>query len=269
MKEQDILLADSHCHLHMLDLTESQSTVDDIVAAAHENGVQHMLCVGTTIEDLPEILGFSKRYPNIFASVGLHPNEETELEPTVDKLVDLANSDPHIKAIGETGLDYYRSTGDLTWQQNRFRKHIQAAIACKKPLIIHTRAARVDTLNILKEEQAHKVGGVFHCFTEDWDTAQAALDLGFYVSFSGIVTFKNALELQEVAKKLPLEHMLIETDAPYLAPIPYRGKMNQPAYVRHVAEFIAQLKEVTLEEVARTTTANYQKLFLMCEGVKT
>ncbi len=257
-----MILSDSHCHLHMLDLMELQCTLDDIIDAAHANHVQHMLCVGTKLEDLPKILSISAQYPNIFASLGLHPNEETSNEPTVDRLITLANSHPHVKAIGETGLDYFRSTGDLTWQQNRFRRHIQAAIACNKPLIIHSRSARLDTLKILKEENAHKAGGVFHCFTEDWDTAKAAIDLGFYVSFSGIITFKNAVELQEVAKKLPLEHMLIETDAPYLAPVPYRGKMNQPAYVRHVAECIANLKGITLDEVAEATTFNYQNLFL-------
>lgn len=265
-----MILTDSHCHLHMLDLAEFDHNLDKVIQAANNNQVEKLLCVGTTLDDLEAILRIAQQYPSVFASVGLHPNEYSPddnekpadfTEPNVEKIVELANSNPKIVAIGETGLDYYRSTGNMEWQQKRFRTHIQAAREAKKPLIIHTRNARADTLKILHEENAREVGGVFHCFTEDWDTAQAAIDLGFFVSFSGIVTFKNAVELQDIAKRMPLKHMLIETDSPFLAPMPHRGKMNHPAFVRLVAEFIARIKEVELKEVADITTHNYGQLF--------
>lgn len=255
-----IQLIDSHCHLHLMDLTEFHGDVAEVVQNARAHELSHMLCVGTRLEDTPQIIAFAERYNDVSASVGLHPNETTEEEPSIDTLLTLANH-PKVVAIGETGLDYYRTEAEQPWQQQRFRTHIQAAIAAKKPLIIHTRAARSDTLKILREENADKIGGVFHCFTEDWATAEAAMDLNFYVSFSGIVTFKNAKELQEVAKRMPLQRMLIETDAPYLAPMPHRGKMNQPAYVRYVAEFLAQLKEISLEVLAKQTTENFYTLF--------
>jgi len=255
-----MILSDSHCHLHMLDLATFDENLDNVIKAANDNGVKHFLCVGTRLEDLPKILGIAKRYTNVAASVGLHPNEPTEHEPNAERLVSLA-ANPKVIAIGETGLDYFRTEEKQPWQLSRFRTHIQAAHLAKKPLIIHTRAARSDTLSILKEENAREVGGVFHCFTEDWETAKAALDLGFYVSFSGIITFKNATDLQEVAKKMPLDRILIETDCPYLAPNPHRGKMNHPALVKHVAEFIAVLRGETLELIADKTTENYLKLF--------
>lgn len=255
-----IQLIDSHCHLHLMDLAEFQEDVEKVVENARAHDLCHMLCVGTTLEDTPKIIALAERFKDVSASVGLHPNETSEEEPTIERLIALANH-PKVVAIGETGLDYYRTESEQPWQQERFRTHIQAAIATQKPLIIHTRQARADTLKILREEQAEKIGGVFHCFTEDWDTAEQALALNFYVSFSGIVTFKNALELQAVAKRLPLERMLIETDAPYLAPMPHRGKMNQPAYVRFVAEFLAKLKEVSLESLAQQTTENFKTLF--------
>jgi TatD DNase family protein len=254
-------LSDSHCHLHMLDLGELGGDLSLVMDACHQNEVKHLLCVGTTLDDISDILQIAKQYPEqVNAALGLHPNETTGKEPDVEQLLSLA-SDPKIIAIGETGLDYYRNEGDPSVQQQRFRTHIQAALITKKPLIIHTRNARKDTLNILKEENAREVRGVFHCFTEDWHTAAQAMDLGFYISFSGIVTFKNARELQEVAAQVPLDRMLIETDAPYLAPVPHRGKMNQPSFVKHVAEFIAQYRKSDLETIADSTTRNYKELF--------
>lgn len=255
------ILSDSHCHLHMLDLNEFSGSLGKVLEAAKGNGVKHFLCVGTRLEDTSTILEIARQYMGISASVGLHPNEAVEQEPSMEELLNLA-ADPKIVAIGETGLDYYRTEQQQPWQIERFRVHIRAAKQCRKPLIIHTRAARQDTLRILKEEAADTVGGVFHCFTEDWETAKQAVDLGFYVSFSGIVTFKNAVELQEVAKKLPLDRLLIETDAPYLAPIPHRGKMNHPAYVRYVAEFLGNLRNEPLEKIAEQTTENYLALFV-------
>jgi len=254
------MLADSHCHLHLLDLNEFDGNLDTILHAAEFNQVKHLLCVGTTLEDVPLILRIVDRYPMVRASVGLHPNEVISTEPTVEQLVGLA-SDPGVVAIGETGLDYYRTPEQQPWQRTRFETHIRAAKLCKKPLIIHTRMAALDTLSMLREFNAEEVGGVFHCFTEDWATAKAALDLGFYISFSGIVTFKNAVSLQAVAKRLPLDRLLIETDCPYLAPVPHRGKQNQPAYVKYTAEFIATLRGEAFEVFSENTTDNYCTLF--------
>lgn len=253
-------LSDSHCHLHMLDLAEFSGSLDKVMEAAKSNQVEHLLCVGTTLEDMPGILRIANHYAGVSASLGLHPNETSPQEPTVEDLLKLAQH-PKIVAIGETGLDYYRTEQQQPWQIERFRTHIRAAKQCQKPLIIHTRAARQDTLRILKEEQAETVGGVFHCFTEDWETARQGLDLGFYISFSGIVTFKNAVELQAVAKKIPIDRLLIETDAPYLAPVPHRGKMNQPSYIKCVAEYLAILREKSFEKIAAQTTQNYLNLF--------
>src|SRR5439155_6193129 len=199
-------------------------------------------------------------HSNLYATVGVHPDYEDTPEPTVADLVALA-ARPKVVAIGETGLDYYRLTGDLEWQRQRFRTHIRAARACNKPLVIHTRSAADDTIAIMREERAGEAGGVMHCFTETWDVAQDALDQGFYISFSGIVTFKNARQLKEVARRVPLERMLIETDSPYLAPVPYRGELNQPAYVRYVAEEIARLRGLPVEKVAAMTSANFFQLF--------
>jgi TatD DNase family protein len=201
------------------------------------------------------------QHDNLYASVGVHPDYELETEPTQAELVRLAQH-PKVIAIGETGLDYYRLTGDLDWQRERFRTHIRAAKESGKPLIIHTRSAATDTLRIMAEEDAGSIGGVMHCFTENLQVAQAAIDLGFYISFSGILTFKNATLIKEVAKSIPLEKILIETDSPYLAPTPYRGKTNQPAYVKHVAEEIALLRNITLAEVGETTSHNFRRLFL-------
>lgn len=249
-------LVDTHCHLDQLDLTPYQGDLSKALLRAKEFDVTHFLCVCITLEHFNTVLSIAKQYDNINASVGLHPNEEVTSEPDADYLVKLAQ-DKKIVAIGETGLDYYRSQGDLEWQRNRFRQHIRAAKQVKKPLIIHSRQAREDTLNILREENASSVGGVMHCFTEDWAMAKAAMDLNFYISFSGIVTFKNAAEIQSVAKQVPLDRMLIETDSPYLAPNPYRGKPNEPAYVRFVAEFIAQLRGVDVQLIGEQTTRNY------------
>ena len=250
-------LIDSHCHIPLL---SEELSVDDIIANAQENNIEHMLCVAIDLNGSPEIINLAKQHDMISASVGIHPNTELKDEASIDDILKLADSEK-VVAIGETGLDYFRSEGDLEWQRKRFRTHIAAAKELNKPLIIHTREAKEDVLRILKEEGADTVGGVMHCFVEDWDTAQAAMDLNFLISFSGIVTFKNAKELQNVARRTPLEKTLVETDSPYLAPVPYRGKTNQPAYVRHVAEFIASLKEIDFTEVAEQTTKNYNKLF--------
>jgi len=235
-------------------------SVDDILNNAKENDISHMLCVAIDLDGSPDIIELAKQHEMVSASVGIHPNTELNKEASVDDILSLASAD-EVVGIGETGLDYFRSEGDLEWQRDRFRTHITAAKELNKPLIIHTREAKDDVIKILKEEGADSVGGVMHCFVDDWETAQAAMDMNFLISFSGIVTFKNAKDLQEVAKLVPLEKMLVETDSPYLAPMPFRGKTNQPAYVRHVAEFIATLKEVEFDIVAQQTSNNYNKLF--------
>ena len=250
-------LTDSHCHLNFELL---RNNLPQVLQNARENGVGHMLCVGVSIEKLPEVLALAHEHPNIFASVGVHPDEQGGHDPTVDELVRLSN-DSRVVAIGETGLDYYRIKGDMTWQQERFRRHIRAACIAHKPIIVHTREAAADTIRVLQEEGAEAVGGVMHCFTENWETARSALDMGFYISFSGIVTFRNADALRNVAARVPAERLLIETDAPYLAPVPHRGKYNEPAFVRFVAEELAKLRGVTLEELACTTTSNFFTLF--------
>jgi len=254
-------LVDSHCHLNMLDLDALDSSLDSCIDLAKENGVGHFLCVSVDLGTFDDVLNIAKKYPNVSASVGVHPNEElSDLEPSCEKLVELANHEK-IVAIGETGLDYFRSEGDLNWQRDRFRTHIAASINTDKPLIIHTRQAKEDTLNIMQEDNSKDATGVMHCFTEDYEMAKACLDLGYYISFSGIVTFKNATTLQDVAKKVPLDRILVETDSPYLAPIPYRGKTNQPAYVKNVAEFISNLRGIDIAELADITTNNFFSLF--------
>lgn len=222
--------------------------------------VGHALCVSVTLDKFPEVLSLAEQFDNFYASVGVHPDYEDIEEPTVDVLVNLSKH-AKIVAIGETGLDYFRLTGDLEWQRERFRTHIKAAILANKPLIIHTRSAAEDTLRIMQEEGANRVGGVMHCFTESLPVALAAIEMGFYISFSGIVTFKNATQLKEVAKAIALDKMLVETDSPYLAPIPFRGKTNQPAYVRYVAQEIANLRGISLQEVMQATTDNFFTLF--------
>jgi len=254
------MLIDSHCHLDRIDLTPYENSFEHFVTATRAHGIQHMLCVSISLEAYRPMLELVDRYADISVSVGVHPNETECLEPDVDTLVTLARH-PKVVAIGETGLDYFRSEGDLAWQHERFRTHIRAALACGKPLIIHTREARADTLRILREEGADAVGGVLHCFTEDNETARAALDLNFYISFSGIITFRNAEQIREVARWVPSDRYLVETDSPYLAPLPHRGKPNYPYYVRQVADCLAQVRDVTPQQVAEETTCNYQRLF--------
>ncbi len=254
------MLIDSHCHLDLMDYEKLGGDPATAVNYAHENGIGHMLCVSVNLEQYPNMLETITDMPKVFASVGVHPNEQEGVDPGVAELVKLAKNDKVI-AIGETGLDYFRSDGDLEWQRERFRRHIEAAKQTGKPLIIHTREAKQDTIKVLQKENANEIGGVMHCFAEDWETAQQAMDLGFYISFSGIVTFKSAKTLQEVAQKVPLDRMLVETDSPWLAPVPYRGKTNQPAYVKHVAECIAELRGDSYDTIATATTENFFNLF--------
>jgi len=255
------MFVDSHCHL---DFPEYAGQIPDILARMKEAQVNHAMCISVDMPDFPNVLALAESYPNLFATVGTHPDYEDTPEPTEDQLVELAQH-PKILAIGETGLDYYRmgdkTYAEMEWQRDRFRTHIRAAIRVKKPLIIHTRSASEDTIRIMKEEGASQVAGVMHCFTESFEVAKASMEQGFYISFSGIVTFKSAKDLQETCKQIPLERMLIETDSPYLAPIPNRGKTNEPSWVAHVAQFIADLKGISVEEVAKHTTNNFKTLF--------
>ena len=255
------MFVDSHCHL---DFSEYEGRIPEILNNMRDANVSHALCVSVDIPDFNKVLELANSYENLYASVGVHPDYENTPEPNIDWLVENSKHKKVI-AIGETGLDYYRLDGrsldSLDWQRERFRNHIRAAIDVGKPLIIHTRSSALDTLKIMEEEGASKVGGVMHCFTESLEVAKRAIELGFYISFSGIVTFKNAIELQQTCLQIPLERMLIETDSPYLAPVPYRGKTNQPAWVKNVAEFIAKLKSVSVEDVGRVTTNNFKELF--------
>ncbi len=254
-----MFLVDSHCHLDRIDLSPYAGQLGLALDAAQARGVGHFLNVSIGMDNFPEVLAAAKADPRVHASVGIHPNEQGE-EADVEQLCRLAQ-EPRVIAIGETGLDYFRSQGDLSWQHARFRRHIAAARESGLPLIIHCRDARADTLRLLREERAEEVGGIMHCFVEDWETAQAAMEMGFYISLSGIVTFRNALELKEVAKRVPLERLLLETDSPYLAPIPHRGKPNYPAYVRDVADYVAELREMEVERLAEATTQNFARLF--------
>jgi len=253
-------LVDSHCHLDRLDLSVLGGDLKSVLNAAKDHNVGHMLCVSINLETFPDVIAIAHAHENVFASVGVHPNETDCKDPSIEELVSLA-SDPKIVAIGETGLDYFRSEGDLNWQRERFCRHISAAKQTGKPLIIHTRDSAADTIKILKDEGADSVGGVMHCFTGDLETAKQAIELGFYISLSGIVTFKSATDLQQIAKEVPNEFLLVETDSPYLTPVPYRGKANQPAYVSHVAEKVADLREITVEELTKITTENFFRLF--------
>lgn len=254
------MLVDSHCHLDRLDLKPFDNSFDALMRSTRDAGVEHILCVCIDIESYPAMLELVAEQPAVSISVGVHPNDRERYEPTPDELVELARH-PRNVAIGETGLDYFRSEGDLEWQRDRFRRHIAAARLCNKPLIIHTRAAKSDTIRIMKEEGADEAGGVMHCFTEDWEMARQALDLGFYISFSGIVTFNSAADLREVAKKVPADRLLIETDAPYLAPAPHRGRSNLPSYVGYVADKIAELREISRPELETVTEQNFFSLF--------
>ena len=252
------LLVDSHCHL---DFPELQADFPAVLANMRANGVTHALTISTTLETFPAVLDVARSQPNLWCTAGVHPDERRDgREVGLDELLAMAG-DPKVVAIGETGLDYYRVEGDTEWQRERFRTHIRAARECGKPLVIHTRESADDTLRIMREEGAGEVGGVMHCFTETWEVAAAAIDLGFHISFSGIVTFKNAHTVKEVARRVPPQRLLVETDSPYLAPVPYRGKTNQPAYVRHVAEEVARLRGLDPSNVASTTSANFFALF--------
>ncbi len=256
------MLVDSHCHLDFPGLSENLSSILENMV---QNGVTHAMCIGVDIENFHGVLALAEAHSNLYATVGVHPDYEDVHEPTINELVELA-AHPKILAIGETGLDYYRLKGDLEWQRERFRTHIRAARKVSKPLVVHTREAADDTLRILAEECADEVGGIMHCFTENTETAKKALDLGFHISFSGIVTFKSAEQVREVVRMTPLERILIETDAPYLAPVPHRGKTNQPAFVKHVAEKIAEIKSISLEEVSEATSRNFFRMMKIAEG---
>lgn len=252
---------DSHCHLDFPDLA---AQLPQVLERMRANRVERALCVAVTLEDLHRVIALAEAHPELYASVGVHPDYPDCDEPDVARLLSLADH-PKVIAMGETGLDYFRADSDpaLThgWQRERFRVHIRAARANGKPLIIHTRAAAQDTLAIMRDEQADSIGGVMHCFTESWEVAQAALDLGFHISFSGILTFKSAEALREVARKVPLDRLLIETDAPYLAPVPHRGKTNEPGFVRHVGEYLAELRHLTPEALAAQTRVNFERCF--------
>ena len=263
------MFVDSHCHLSFPELAER---LPEIRAAMAQAQVDRALCICTTLEEFESVHALALRYDNFWATVGVHPDNEGVTEPCVEDLV-TRSALPRVVAIGETGLDYYqmderkggRTIADMEWQRNRFRNHIRAARQVRKPLVIHTRASSSDTVKILKEEgedgSAGAAGGVFHCFTETAEVARAALDLGFYISFSGILTFKTAQDLRDVAAFVPMDRMLIETDSPYLAPVPYRGKTNNPSYVPYVARQIAEVRKVPVEEVASATSANFERLF--------
>ena len=255
------MYVDSHCHL---DFPELSSRLEDVLARMRENRVERALCVSVTLEDFPRVLALAQAHAHLYASVGVHPDHRDAREPDVATLVGLA-AHPKVIAIGETGLDYYRTEGDPVglngWQRERFRVHVRAARATGKPLIVHTRSASDDTIAILREEGADAAGGVMHCFTETWEVARAALDLGFYISLSGIVTFRNAEALREVARQVPLDRLLIETDSPYLAPVPHRGKPNEPGFVRYVGEFLAGLRGIEPAAFAALTTRNFDSCF--------
>lgn len=254
------MLTDSHCHLDRLNLEPFGGSLPSALDAARARGVSRFLCVGIDLDNFEAVHQIAEQHPDIWCSVGVHPSEKCAVEPTLDDLVRRSERE-RVVAIGETGLDYFYNEGDLQWQRDRFRTHIQAARATQLPLIIHTRESRDDTLRILREEKAAEVGGVMHCFTETLEMAEAAMDMGFYISFSGIVTFKTAEELREVARRIPIERLLVETDSPYLAPIPHRGKSNQPAWVADVAKFVAELRGMGYEAFCEQTTANFRRLF--------
>ncbi|MBK8335461.1 MAG: TatD family hydrolase [Sterolibacteriaceae bacterium] len=256
------MYVDSHCHL---DLPEFSGRIGDVLAAMRASRVSHALCISVNLEHWPAVLALAEAHGNLWATVGKHPDQVDGYEPDVAELVRLAQH-PRIVAIGETGLDYYWQKDAPQWQRERFRTHIRAAREAGLPLVVHTREAAADTIRLMREEGAGQAGGVMHCFSETQEVAEQALELGFYISFSGIVTFKNALALKQVAQAVPLDRLLIETDAPYLAPMPYRGRTNQPAYVVHVAEEIARLRQVPLETVAAASSENFFRLFAKADS---
>ncbi len=262
------MLIDSHCHLTLLEFTEEQPNLESVLKECEQQQITHLLSVATNLKDFSNLLNIARKYKNISISAGIHPNETSETNENKEEkysteynnlLKQAQNTE--VIAIGETGLDYYRTEENQTWQHDRFIHHIDIAKKLKKPLIIHTRNAADDTINILKNHAAGHISGIMHCFTEDWEIAKQALDLGFYISISGIVTFKNATQVQDVAKKVPIDRLLIETDCPYLAPIPHRGKINFPQYVKYTAVFIAQLRNIAFEEIAQQTSRNFYRLF--------
>ncbi len=257
------MLVDSHCHI---DFPELATRIDEIADNMQSKGVSHALCVSVNLEDFPRVLRLAEARENIFASVGVHPDHVGGEEPTADRLSELG-AHSLVVAIGETGLDYYRHPDLAQLQQSRFREHIRAAVAIGKPLIIHTRESARDTIRLMEEENASIVGGVMHCFTESWEVAEAAMAMNFYISMSGIVTFKSAIDLKEIARRVPLERLLVETDSPYLSPVPFRGKVNEPAFVRHVADEIARLRGVSVAEIEERTTSNFFRLFKHASGV--
>lgn len=254
------MYADSHCHLQFIDYAKLNSNISTVVENSITHGVNYLLCAATHLDQVAELYLIAEKFSNVKISIGLHPTETAAKEPNFEDYL-VAQVHPAVVAIGETGLDYYRTKDDILQQQNRFKLQIRAAKHCNKPLIIHSRNAKQDTLNILRQENAASVGGVLHCFTEDLDMALQAIDLNFYISFSGIVTFANAVDLQKIAQELPLDKILLETDAPYLAPIPLRGQINQPANVQYIAEFIAKLRGIDVRTLAEQTTQNYCALF--------
>ncbi len=257
-------LIDSHCHLPLIG--PDIASIEDILVRASRAGVEHMLCVSVDLESFPTVLATAEKYQNVSASVGVHPNTEgSVIDPTVEQILKHCDSQI-VVAVGETGLDYYKNDDTPEIQRSRFINHITAAKECEKPLIIHCRDAAKDLIEMLRSEQAEQVGGVMHCFVEDWETARAALDLGFYISFSGIVTFKNAVELKEVAKRVPADRILVETDSPWLAPVPKRGKQNEPAFVGYTARYVAELRNCDVEEFGELTSENFYRLFPLAKA---
>lgn len=256
------MLVDSHCHLNRIDLTDFGNELDNVIKLAMDNDVEHFLSVCVELDEYPLLCAIADKYRNVSISIGVHPNDIITGFQASD-IIELAQSHPACIAIGETGLDYYRveTEDEQNQQRHMFREHIKAAIVTSKPLIIHTRQAAEDTLKVMQEENAHQVGGVMHCFAEDLSIAERAMDMNFYISMSGIVTFKNAAILHDVARKIPLDRMLIETDSPYLAPVPYRGKQNHPALVKHVALAVGELRQMSYEDIAKQTTANFKRCF--------
>ena len=250
-------LVDSHCHI---DFPELAGDIDGVLRRMAEHGVTHALCVSVNLEDFPRVLRLAQSHDNVYATAGVHPDHPMGLDVCCAEIVRLGRAE-RVIAIGETGLDYYRLEGDLEWQRSRFRKHIRAARELGKPLIIHCREAAEDLLQIMHEERASEVGGIMHCFTESWSVAERAMTMNFSISFSGIVTFRNAAQVRDVAARVPWDRLLVETDSPYLAPVPMRGKTNEPAFVRHVAQGVADIRGVDVTEVARITTRNFFRLF--------
>lgn len=260
MSDAKIDLVDSHCHLDRLNLDAYDGDFQAMLAATRADGISHMLCIGVDLETFPRVRELAQMHSDVHATVGVHPLYQDSREPDADELVRLADH-PRVVAIGETGLDYFYAKKERGWQQKRFVEHIRAARRTGLPLVIHTRGAKDDTLALLREHGEGRVRGVLHCFTEDWDMAEQAIDLGFYISISGIVTFRNAEDLRETVRRLPMQRLLIETDSPWLAPVPYRGKPNEPRFVAQVAECVASLKQVPVAELARVTRDNFYTLF--------